>query len=44
MLAEAFEQSGNKIGAIGALKKAKEYIIDPQIIQGVDEYIKKLEN
>lgn len=44
MLAEAYEQSGNKIGAIGALKKAKEYIIDPQIIQGVDEYIKKLEN
>ena len=43
MLAESYEQSGNKEGAIKALKKAKEYIIDPQIINGVDEYIKKLE-
>lgn len=43
MLAESYEQSGNKVEAIKALKKAKEYIIDPQIIAGVDEYIKKLE-
>ena len=43
MLAESYEQSGNKEGAIKALKKAKEYIIDPQILNGVDEYIKKLE-
>lgn len=43
MLAESYEQSGNTEGAIKALKKAKEYIIDPQILQGVDEYIKKLE-
>lgn len=43
MLAESYEQSGNKAGAIKALKKAKEYIIDPQILQGVDEYIKNLE-
>lgn len=43
MLAESYEQSGNKAEAIKALKKAKEYIIDPQILQGVDEYIKNLE-
>lgn len=43
MLAESYEQSGNNEGAIKALKKAKEYIIDPQILKGVDEYIKKLE-
>lgn len=43
MLAEAYEQTGNKEGAIKALTKAKEYVIDPQIIQGIDDYIKKLE-
>lgn len=43
MLAESYEQSGDKENAIKALKKAKEYIIDPQILQGVDDYIKKLE-
>ncbi len=44
MLAEAYEQSGDKKSAISALKKAKEYVIDPQISQGIDDYIKNLEN
>lgn len=44
MLAEAYEQSGNKSQAIAALKKAKEFVIDPQIIEGIDAYIKNLEN
>jgi cytochrome c-type biogenesis protein CcmH/NrfG len=44
MLAEAYEQSGNKSQAIAALKKAKEFVIDPQILAGIDAYIKNLEN
>lgn len=44
MLAEAYEQSGDKKSAIAALKKAKEYVIDPQISRGIDDYIKNLEN
>lgn len=43
MLAEAFEKSGDKKNAIKALTKAKEYVIDPQIIKGIDDYIKTLE-
>lgn len=43
LLAEAFEQSGDNQNAIKALTKAKEYVIDPQIINGIDDYIKKLE-
>lgn len=43
LLAEAFEQSGDKQSAIKALTKAKEYVIDPQIIKGIDDYIKTLE-
>lgn len=42
MLADAYEQTGDKTRAIKALEKAKEYVIDPQIISGIDEYIKKL--
>jgi uncharacterized protein HemY len=43
LLAEAFEQSGDKKSAISALTKAKEYVIDPQIVNGIDDYIKTLE-
>ncbi len=43
LLAEAFEQNGQKDKAIQALTKAKEYVIDPQIIKGIDDYIKTLE-
>lgn len=43
LLAEAFEQNGQKDKAIQALTKAKEYVIDPQIIAGIDAYIKTLE-
>jgi tetratricopeptide (TPR) repeat protein len=43
LLAEAFEQSGDKKSAIKALTKAKEYVIDPQIVKGIDDYIKTLE-
>lgn len=43
MLAEAHEQKGDKASAIKALTKAKEYVIDPQIIAGIDAYIKTLE-
>lgn len=42
LLAEAFEQNGQKDKAIQALTKAKEYVIDPQIIMGIDDYIKTL--
>jgi uncharacterized protein HemY len=43
LLAEAHEQTGDKKSAIAALNKAKEYVIDPQILQGIDSYIKTLE-
>ncbi len=43
LLAEAFEQNGQKDKAVVALTKAKEYVIDPQIIKGIDDYIKTLE-
>ena len=41
-LAEAHEKSGNKAEAAKALEKAKEYIIDPNVLRGIDEYIKTL--
>jgi tetratricopeptide (TPR) repeat protein len=41
-LAEAHEKSGNKSEAANALEKAKEYIIDPNVLRGIDEYIKTL--
>lgn len=43
LLAEAYEQSGDKKAAIKALTKAKDYVIDPQILEGIDTYIKTLE-
>lgn len=43
-LAEAYERSGNKKEAIQALSKAKEYIVDPAVLQGIDQYIETLKN
>ncbi len=43
MLADAYEQTGNIKGAIASLKKAKEYIIDEQVLTNIDNYIKNLE-
>jgi tetratricopeptide (TPR) repeat protein len=41
-LAEAQEKSGDKSGAAKSLGKAKEYIIDPNVLRGIDDYIKTL--
>jgi tetratricopeptide (TPR) repeat protein len=42
MLADAYEQTGNNEAAIAALKKAKAYIIDKDILVNIDNYIKNL--
>ena len=43
MLADAYEQTGNIKAAVAALKKAKAYIIDKDILINIDNYIKNLE-
>lgn len=43
-LAEAYERLGNKQEAIIALKKAKEYVIDPAVLKGIEQYIQTLSN
>ena len=42
MLADAYEQTGNIKAAVAALKKAKAYIIDKDILVNIDNYIKNL--
>ena len=41
-LAEAYEKTGDKAAAITALQKAKKYVIDPEIMKQIDNYIAKL--
>ncbi len=41
-IAESYEKVGDNTKAIQALEKVKEYVIDPSVINGIDEYIKTL--